>query len=285
MEIRTLEATSLKEITSAFNEAFADYVIKFGFTEEGMAIKIKSENIVLQYSVGAFEDDRLVAFILHGYDVLDNVKTIYNAGTGVIPSFRGKAIVAALYKFIIPQLAQAGIFSHVLEVIEGNVKAHKIYEKIGFTIVRNLVVFKGSFNAAPASTIIIKPIDQEQWHAAQAFMDFTPAWQNNSASIQRGFEGHQLIGAFVDNKITAYAAYFPATGRVRQFAVDKSYRRQGIGKALFSYMTETSKDHQLTVASIDETNEASMQFMKALRLEWTIRLFELKLLVREALTN
>jgi ribosomal protein S18 acetylase RimI-like enzyme len=279
MEIRTLANTSITDITNAFNEAFSDYFIKLEFTEQGMATKLQSEHILPRYSVGAFEENKLVGFILHGYDEINHVKTIYNAGTGVIPSFRRKGITTSLYKYISPVLASQGIHHHVLEVIENNDKAYGLYKKLGFSTVRNFSAFKGYCDFEIATGVVIKPISIQQWKTAETFMNFEPAWQNSSASIERGIQDHALVGAFINETLAGYAAYVPATGRVRQFAVAAQHRRRGAGKSLFAYMCKNSQPHHLTTINIDEADHATIQFFKALGFERLIGLWEMKMVV------
>ena len=104
MIIRNLDNCSVENITAAFNEAFSDYFIPLQFTSETMKAKMKAENILLPYSSGAFEGDRLVGFILHGYDKINEERTIYNAGTGVIPAFRASATVPGNVLYTISQV-------------------------------------------------------------------------------------------------------------------------------------------------------------------------------------
>lgn len=89
MEIRNLEQVKKSEILEAFNKSFSDYFVPFKLTEEPLEKKMVTDKIDLKLSVGIFEDKKLIAFILHGFDVIDNQKIIYNRGTGVIPEKRG----------------------------------------------------------------------------------------------------------------------------------------------------------------------------------------------------
>ena len=91
---QTLENISTDKILEVFNLAFSDYIIPFCLTKEQLEDKIKSESIRLEFSVGAFENNQLIGFILHGFDVVDNMKVIYNGGTGVIPAKRGNKATA-----------------------------------------------------------------------------------------------------------------------------------------------------------------------------------------------
>lgn len=134
-----------------------------------MAAKIKSENILLVYSVGVFESDKLVTFILLGYDEIQGVRNIYNAGTGVIPSFRNRGITKALYQYI-------GIYAYVLEVIEGDVKALTGYEKLSFKTVETAGHLKVRlFHGCKQD--LNKNDRQTNMEGGQSFMDFGPSWQ------------------------------------------------------------------------------------------------------------
>jgi ribosomal protein S18 acetylase RimI-like enzyme len=284
VELRTLEHTSVADITAAFNEAFSDYIVRLQLTEESLTSKMKSENIILSYSAGAFEEDKLVGFLLQGFDVIKGEKTIYNAGTGVIPSFRGRSITSALYEFSLPLLQKEGIQTHLLEVIDTNVPAIKVYEKVGFKAQRKLSAFKSTTRIATDTDLSITAIESIN-SAATAFMSMTPAWQNSLASIQRNKEGHELLGVFQDDQLVGYAAYVPATGRVKQCAVHPQFRRKGIGKALFSYMMQNSSAGELVLINIDEAYQPGMDFLKALGFQKFLSQFEMKLVVPEEVVS
>src|SRR5687768_6451246 len=120
MEIKSLENTPLAEIAACFNLAFSDYFVKFAATEEYLKNRWRANSVDYSLSFGAFENGKLVAFIIHGIDKLNGKKTAYNAGTGVIPEFRGQKLVAQLYDFALSRLKAAGILQSTLEVITQN---------------------------------------------------------------------------------------------------------------------------------------------------------------------
>jgi ribosomal protein S18 acetylase RimI-like enzyme len=278
MEFRTLANILVPDIINAFNEAFSDYFIKLQLNKETMASKIKSEHILLNYSVGAFENEQLVGFILHGYDIMDGIKTIYNAGTGVLPAFRGQGITASLYRYCIPLLKREGISSHILEVIDNNYPAIKIYEQSGFKKIRTLSAFKCSNVIAvhkPFEIQQMEDIDEE----TRSFFSMTPAWQNSLASIKRDIQGHKILGVFENSQLIAYAAYVPATGRVRQCAVHPFYRRKGIGTALFHYMMQDSTTGELLVTNFDDAYKPGICFLQSLGFKKLLGLYEMKLMV------
>lgn len=280
MQIRTLENTSLAEITAVFNNAFQGYFVKLEFTEESMAAKIKSEGIRREFSIGAFDNNRLVGFILHGYDSVNEVKTVYNAGTGVIAAYRGQGITKALYQYAIPFLAEEGIRTHLLEVIDGNLPAMHIYEQIGFKKIRKLHAFKSQVPIQVRQTYAVEEL---RGIPSEAFIfpEMISAWQNSLSSVERAKEDHRLISVSENNLVIGFAAYVAANGRVKQLAVHPQYRRKGVGAALLQYIGQNSSAPQLVATNIDEAYEPCIQFLQALGFEKFLSLDEMKLVIRE----
>jgi GNAT superfamily N-acetyltransferase len=278
MEICTLDSTALETITATFNEAFSDYFIPLAFTPEAMASKMKSEGVQLSYSIGAFDGEKLVGLILHACDCIDGVKTIYNGGTGVIPSYRGRGLTGEMYRYAVPLLKRAGISHHLLEVIDKNEPARNVYEAVGFQTVRNLAAFKTAKPIGGTSPVAIRTIDAIP--ADPAFAGMKPTWQNTTAAICRDMAAHHLIGAFVQENLVGYAAWVPAAGRVKQFAVHAGHRRNGIGTALFRHMLQNSSTGSLLVTNIDEDCLPVVTFLEKLNLQRLLRLYEMKMEVR-----
>jgi len=104
MDIRTLEGIDYKDILNVFNESFSDYFVPFKLSEEQLISKINTDNTDLELSVGVFDNQRLVAFILHGIEIINNQNVAYNGATGVIPQKRGSGLTKQMYLFILPIL-------------------------------------------------------------------------------------------------------------------------------------------------------------------------------------
>lgn len=78
LQLKSLENIAIETLTETFNRAFSDYVVPFKLTKEGLLSKMKTDNVDLTYSVGAYLNDELVGFILHGSDIIDGKLTLYN---------------------------------------------------------------------------------------------------------------------------------------------------------------------------------------------------------------
>lgn len=275
MEIKTLQELSLSALTTAFNSGFSGYAIPFQFTEENFERKIIAENIVTEYSVGAFVNGELIAFIFHGLEDDEGQKRVFNAGTGVVPEYRGQRIVEKLYNYILPVLKHKGYSHHQLEVLDGNDKAEKIYAKMGFLRHRHVISFSGIVAPHGVTDVDIKSVSSLDWAVAKTFCDVQPTWQNSFNAILRTLNSHILVAAYYQDHFAGFAVYDSATGRLRQFGVKKEYRRKGIGRSLFAYISNAASQVSFTNYDMNDTN--GITFFTSLGLEPSNELIEMRL--------
>ncbi len=259
MEFKTLANVELDELLAVFNLSFSDYVVPFHLTKEVLAAKIIAEKLDMSISVGAFEEGKLVSFILQSEKLEDGQKIIYNGGTGVVPESRGKGLVRKMYDFIIPVLKDRGADVLLLEVIEGNAAAIRAYENLGFTVVRKLLCFKGNIQAGLKNTaVIIKEIKDFQWENLRSFWDIEPSWQGSVYVLNPMQGNYQALGAYWDEKLVGYIIYNPGAGKVLQVAVHKGYRNQGIGAGLF---TAIADGQPIAVNNVDDRSKETNAFL------------------------
>lgn len=267
-QITTLEKVKNAEIAEVFNSAFADYFVKIELTEKNLADKILTENIVLEKSVGAFLDGKLVGFILLG---IEN-KTAYNSGTGVIPNARGNNLTGKMYDFILPKLKAEDVYSQQLEVVTENFSAIKIYEKIGFEKLRTLACFKGKITISKNhQDIEIKDLDEIDETLFSQFWNSKPSWQNSLSAIKRTKHLHKIIGAFYENILVGYLIY-TENGRIKQFAVKKDFRHLGIGQTLLAQLN----NQEIIITNVDKSDYETMSFLEKIGLKIFLEQFEMK---------
>lgn len=267
MEIKTLEHTSHQAILKVFNHSFSDYLIPFKLNLEQLGWKIKTDNIRLDYSVGVFENDQLIAFILHGLNTIGDKKVIYNGGTGVIPDKRGNGLTKRMYQFILPILKQDGINQLVLEVISSNLAAIKSYQKVGYQSIRKLSCLRGSFVIPDAiPTYDIRTLNHYDWAIMQSFWDFEPSWQYSQASIEAQKERVNLIGVFIKEQLVAYSIINPSSNKLLQIAVDKNHRRKKIGLAMMNHIFQ-EYGNKASMINIEQDGVSLNEFLQKIGLE------------------
>ncbi|WP_286862462.1 MULTISPECIES: GNAT family N-acetyltransferase [Sphingobacterium] len=272
--LRRLTDDDFDDLLNAVNTSFADYIVPFKLNEEQLKFKILSEDIVMQWSVGVFLDNKLIAFIMHGVRTLDSKRVVYNAGTGVLPDYRGKGFVGKMYEFINPFLKQNEVKELVLEVIASNNSAIRAYEKDGFTVRRKLLCFGGKVETTiNHSNVCLLPLNKLLWADFVAFWDIQPSWQsyiNSMDNLQP-----DALGAFIEGKLVGYVLFSKEMKRVYQIAVSKNHRRKGIASHLIKEAYQATNAEILQVNNIDSTCESIKLFLERQGLVNDINQFEM----------
>ncbi len=271
--IKTLAGVPPADILAAFNHGFSDYAIPMNLSDETFRFKLKSEGISTEHSAGAFADGKLAGLILHGIDIVEGQKRVFNAGTAVAPEFRGQKLAQRMYAYILPLLKEQGYRNHRLEVLGSNIPAKKSYENAGFRNYRNIVSYKGIVDKTIREHINIKEIEIPERNLARTFWNTEPTWQNDTPSLLRAKDRFKATGAFINNTLVGYAVYDPIMGRIKQFGVLQEARRKGVGTALLSHITTILGQVMLT--HHDTRDTGSIAFFEKLGLEPHFHCYEM----------
>lgn len=278
--LKTLEHISTEKLLEVFNLSFSDYVVPFCLTKEQLEDKIKSDSIKLEFSVGAFEDNQLIAFILHGYDTIENLKIVYNAGTGVIPAKRGNKLTAKLYEYVLPILQENDIDKLLLEVITTNEAAIKTYKNIGFKIIRELNCYKGSLNIISTNNDFeILELEAYDWKKLHSFWDLKPSWQNSIAAVEKLKNTNISIGIYEAEKLLGYTIFNPKTKRIHQLSVDRNYRTKGVGRQLLKHLS-TNYGKEISVINVDNISKETQNFFNKIGMDIYIKQYEMEMLLK-----
>jgi ribosomal protein S18 acetylase RimI-like enzyme len=233
---RFLAEDCFPRLYETFIEAFSDYVFPFALTEEQFKNHIILNGVDLTRTVGCVAGDRLVGFSLNGFGEWNGKPTVYDAGTGVIPSFRRQGISDEMFEMIIPEFRSQGIKQFLLEVITENHGAVKLYEKLGFKRVRELSLLQCDKPIADArpdgSNIQLKQLDAPDWNIFSKFWIGKPSWQNSKEAIDRSSDKKRIVAAYADGECAGYVIFSSNFGRIAQMAVGKEFSRRGIGRRL-----------------------------------------------------
>lgn len=276
MRLHNLQEISIEKITDCFNKAFENYFVPIKLSTEQLSSKLKSENISLEYSVGVTIDKELAGFVLIG---IDNEKKIaYNAGTGVIPKYRGQQITEKMYPFVLSKLKEIGIKNHLLEVICENSKAIKIYESLGYFVLRKVNCYKGKVSEASHDNYKIESIELPDEAKVKSFWTHYPTYQNTMHCIKSNPEKHSAFGLFDKEKLIGYIIFDRNSFRIKQFGVDEAFRNEGLGHQLFYHVQQLAPEKEISIINIDEEDFEINDFLQNIGLKYLISQFEMKLI-------
>lgn len=262
-QYRFLKNVNLEELLQVFNKSFSDYVVPMKLSMEQLKDKIKAEGIDLTISVGAFCNKELVGFILHA----KNNDYLYNAGTGVLPSFRGNNLTTKMYDYAIPLFKSFSMRKINLEVVSSNETACKSYRKIGFKKWRVLNSIKGiisikTLKFEEVEGLQISNLPYYEYLISFAEKDIIPTWENNEFCIQN-FETSLTIRKATINGTTTvgYIIFDSKANKILQIWVKEAYRRKGIGSYLIKELI--GNDRSFLVTNIDGQNFGIHSFFKS----------------------
>ncbi|MBQ4804666.1 GNAT family N-acetyltransferase [Aquimarina sp. MMG015] len=277
MEIKTLKGINKKDILNVFNKSFSDYFIPFRLSEEQLISKMLADKTDLNISVGVYEKESLIGFILHGYDIIDNKKVVYNGGTGVIPEKRGVGLTKKMYQFILPILMEKRIDTLQLEVITKNIQAITSYKKSGYKIERALLCYKGKVSVLHTNDdIVVRVLEDYNWDLMKTFWDIYPTWQNSNNVVDELKNINVSLGAYIDSKLIGYIIYSPSNKRLQQIAVSKDFRNKKIASTLIHELIKIYGD-EFSIINIDKSSKPVNAFLERIGLENNLEQLEMKL--------
>jgi ribosomal protein S18 acetylase RimI-like enzyme len=276
MEIKSLEKTEIGTLIDTFSKTFADYDFQMNADELKSMWKRRGYNPKLSFA--AFEGKDIVAFTLNGTGNFNGQKMAYDTGTGTLKEYRGQGLATKIFEHSIPYLKEANINHYLLEVLQHNTKAVSVYQKLGFEVTRELNYFvwtNSEIKNETKSSCSVERFDIGKHQFVEEFWDFYPTWQNSFESINRVKEDFISFGTFIDKKLVGYCVFEPNSGDVTQIAVDKSYRRKGIGSVLLHETTKHNKLPKTKLVNTEISCTSIVEFLKSKGIEIMGKQFEM----------
>jgi ribosomal protein S18 acetylase RimI-like enzyme len=175
---------SFEQLANIYNQARVDYIVPMPMNGRRMEEYVRYHDIQLDGSFVAFNEDRLETGI-----AMLGVRGTRSWVTrlGVIPERRGNRLGQYLTEALIEESARRGIERIQLEVIVGNEPAYRLFIKLGFLPVRELLVIRrppGAPEADPAqaSVKVTEIADAHIPHYLER-RHAVPSWIDESASL------------------------------------------------------------------------------------------------------
>lgn len=280
IEIRSLAGISFDEIAQAFLEAFSDYDIKLD--RESLFAMLKRRGARMDLSFAAFHGQRIVSFIINGIGTFAGLATAYDTGTGTVKEFRGLGLTDRILNHSFDVLESAGITTYLLEVLEHNAPAVRIYTRQGFAIEREFDCYTGEVAAITgrlscrvSENLRIERSSVDEIERYASFMDFMPSWQNSLDSVRRNPDAFLCLTANVGDAVVGWGVSETAYGDITLLAVDGAYRRQGVGSRLLLELVSASVPDRVKVLNVDDRCECMKSFVESSGLELSCRQYEM----------
>lgn len=280
-QIRHLSSTDLKQMHRTFLEAFIDYAVPMQLTysqfESRMLYKL---NINFKYSVGAFSGEKLVGFLFNTFNSFQNIATLYNGGTGVLPGHRGNGLTIKMYDY----LCSAGVPSaerFLLETLTSNKHAIKAYEKIGFRKKRYFLCFKlgSKIPAIDHGVYNVRTGSLDCWQKYDELDTIEGCFSNSFGQLRYNHKLEKVMECYIENEMVGYLIFQPDQGRISRIAVAPGFRRKGAGTFLIYQAYKQSGKRPLYLINVPGEATDLHQFFINKGFENQVNQFEMERLV------
>jgi len=137
-QTRSLNTLAMQEIAELFNRSFEGYFVPVQFTVDSFVTFAQRDSIDFDASQALMSENRLVGLAL----IARRGKASRMGGFGIVSEFRNRGAGSWFVSQLLDQARLRGETHMFLEVIVQNQYAVRLYEKYGFTRIRQLLGFK-----------------------------------------------------------------------------------------------------------------------------------------------
>jgi len=250
----TLKHTDLEELLPVFNEAFSDYDVPVSMTMQALSSHLNSLSFSKDDSVGLFDRRRLVGFLLIGR----RGSVAYDAGTGIIPSYRGRGLSHSLIDAAAAHLAARGCTTFVLEVLDTNTKAKNLYQSHGFAVRRSLLCFSAKQDELVGQSDLLLLPHEDGYRVPSCYPS---SYQNNDQSVAMGL---YTCSDIVDQGMRkGFAWYHQTRGSIAQINIEPQYRDEGLMKKAIISCARTCTTEIVRTLNVDEADTVLINALQA----------------------
>lgn len=269
MIYHTLEQTDLRTLHSAFAAAFSDYQVNMDFPFESFERMMGRRGLTPELSVGAFQGDTPVGFSLTARRYWNGIPTAYDIATGVLPEYRRQGITGEIFLREKALLNERQVGQYLLEVIQENLPAVRLYHKQGFHIQREFSCFRIDRSRLRCARHLAERADAIDFTQGETFWDFEPSWQNSADSVSATPEAFVSNVVRLNGEVVGYGMIERETGDIPQLAVNPKYRRTGVGTSLLAGLAKHTETEKIRILNVEVSPEAetALRFLTALGFE------------------
>ncbi len=284
-QYRFLSRELFPRVHQTFREAFADYYVDTsGVTESVLFNRAVKNGVDFDVSVGAFDGERMVAVTIVGRDEWKGGPAAYDIGTGVIPGHRGNGLAGGMLDFALPRLRERGVKRFVLEVIQDNEPAIKVYEAAGFRIMREFDCFRWPLDRVvsrdlPGSPLEIRAATSDLLDEISRHVEWRPSWENSFSSLRRIPDRLCVYGAYDAGELAGLLVYYPALNWINTLVVKREYRRRGVATALLVHFAHERPGNETIVkfVNVDHGDKATLALLEKTGFEAHVQQYEMEM--------
>lgn len=273
MNVKNLSTTSFDTILECFLSAFDNYYVKMPTDPDYYKARWKAAKVNFNLSYGMFDSGKLVGFIIHAIDHRAGMLTAFNTGTGVIPEYRGRKILNAIYDYVLTDLSKNGITKSTLEVIRANEIAIHCYERVGFKICKKYKCFTGTITMESNEQFEVKEVAFEHVDWSRIPNQQYYSWDFQQECLTQG--NYKFFQVFNNNTPESFFIIHPENKYVGQLDL---LNNEGKGwERLFAAIKKVSE--HVKVINIDERLKEKLANIALTGLKNTINQYEMELYI------
>ena len=226
VEIARIDPLRIDDLVEAQNEIFSDYVIPMRSSKVFFLEFLRTVGGQLKDVLVARVDDRIVGYV---NPVVDGAEA-WIGGVGVVPAMRRRGVARTLMRAAEESAAERGAETIILEVIEGNLGALRLYEREGYTKSGCYISAEGKPMHFAGFGEFPERVSAEDVADIHSMTYADHCWQRRKRSslfeAGKGSETYAAEGGFVMLRRAG------TTGFVTFLGVRPDLRRRGIGTSL-----------------------------------------------------
>jgi ribosomal protein S18 acetylase RimI-like enzyme len=238
MELTPASEFSLRELSTLFSRSFEGYFVTIPDAPLLFDARVRSEHISLEDSrVARVEGERVGLVLIARRGRVSRV-----AGMGLVPAHRNRTLGGAMLRPLMEEARARGDTRMVLEVIEQNAPAVRLYERLGFQRMRRLVGFVGTPTPKPATLEEVEPVECARLLDEGGPWQLAPSTVAGLALPARAFRLGPAVAVVGDVSAPTLV--------VRAIAVEPGERGKGWGRGLLRALAAAHPGKALAVSAI-----------------------------------
>ena len=163
------------------------------------------------------------------------------------------------------------IQQYLLEVLQHNSSAVRLYKKLGFEITRSFNYFHQDAQQVKVNSTKLDGLKKVKSIPLQTAQDlgsgdFYASWQNSVCAMERSPEDFSAIGFTNQGRLLGSLICDPQTGDITQILVDPEHPRKEIGTALVYKALQVNEHNEVKLINTDIRDTGLTKFLELLHI-------------------